>query len=55
MSVLVAAETWGTPPWALLDQPGSLRWLARFGALQELRTFAATGGSAGTSDDFEGF
>lgn len=37
VSVLLAAESWGVPPWVVVEQPGGLQWLRRFGLLSRAR------------------
>ncbi len=39
----MAADAWGTPPWEIVETPGSARWMARLGTLRELQHFAARG------------
>lgn len=53
-SVLVAAEAWGTPPWMIVDHPGSARWLGRFHELRRLRAFVERPQQAREDDDGEG-
>lgn len=49
--MLLAAETWGTPPWGLMDAPGSALWLARWGELQRLRHFVSERAPVAEDDD----
>ncbi len=35
MGVLQMAEEWGTPPWVIMQSPGSLTWAARWAAYRK--------------------
>jgi len=35
VKVLQMAEAWGVPPWEIMQQPGSVRWAARWSFYRE--------------------
>lgn len=35
LGALQMAEAWGTPPWEVMEHPGSLKWAARWAAYQK--------------------